>query len=129
MTLARNQSGRRLGQGFLLLMCAIAASAAPDKKSAADHWAFKPPARPAIPKVRSGNTIRTPIDAFVLGKLEQRKLGFSAEADRAALIRRLSFDLRGIPPSPQEIEQFQNDLRPDAYEQLVERYLASPRYG
>jgi len=88
-------------------------------------WAFKPVPTTAIPRVDS----RTPIDAFVLKKLDEHGLAFSPEASRATLIRRLTFDLIGLPPTPPEIDAFVSDQRPDAYELLVNRLLASPHYG
>jgi mono/diheme cytochrome c family protein len=93
-------------------------------------WAFQPMRRPAVPQVPAGvSAPRSPIDAFLLDKLAAHKLHFSEEADRPTLIRRLSIDLLGLPPSLREIEDFVNDPRPDAYEQLVDRLLASPHYG
>src|SRR6266516_6394413 len=94
-----------------------------------DHWAFRPPARPSPPNVGNPRWVRTPPDAFILARLEKEKLTPSAEADRATLLRRLSFDLLGLPPSPKEVADFLADASPDAYERLVERLLASPRYG
>jgi Protein of unknown function (DUF1553)/Protein of unknown function (DUF1549) len=93
------------------------------------HWAFQPVRRPAVPRVRAADRVRTPIDAFVLAKLEERGLGVSPPADRRELIRRVTFDLLGLPPSPDEIEDFVADTAPDAYERLVDRLLASPHYG
>lgn len=95
----------------------------------ADHWAFAPLGRPALPEARDPSPIRTAVDRFIVHALEARDLALSPEADRATLIRRLSFDLIGLPPSPEEIAAFAADRRPDAYERLVERLLASPRYG
>ncbi len=94
-----------------------------------DHWAFQPIRRPEQPKVQQPAWIRNPIDAFILSRLEQNKLKPSAEADRSTLIRRLSLDLTGLTPSVEEVQQFQADTRPDAYERLVDRLLASPHYG
>jgi len=95
----------------------------------ADWWSFKPAARPALPEVRNKKWVRNPIDLFILTKLEQEKLSPSREADRRTLIRRLSFDLTGLPPSPEEVERFIADHSPKAYENLVDRLLDSPRYG
>jgi hypothetical protein len=92
-------------------------------------WAFQKPVRPAVPRVRHVERVRTPIDAFVLARLEASGLSPSPDADRATLLRRLSFDLTGLPPSPGEVDAFLADNRPDAYERLVDRLLASPRYG
>ncbi len=93
------------------------------------HWAFRPPVRPAVPAVRHPQSARTAIDRFILSALEARGLALSAEADRATLIRRVSFDLTGLPPAPAEIDTFVADPSPDAYERMVERTLASPHYG
>jgi hypothetical protein len=93
------------------------------------HWAFQPVRRPEPPHVRDTSWVRNEIDAFVLARLEAEHVTPSPEADRVTLIRRLSFDLLGLPPSVQEVDAFVNDPRPDAYEQLVERLLASPHYG
>src|SRR5262245_27227465 len=93
------------------------------------HWAFVAPVRSAPPTTRNTAWARGPLDRFVLARLEREGLAPSPEADRYALIRRLSFDLTGLPPSPAEVEAFVNDPRPDAYERLVERFLASPRLG
>src|SRR5712691_1412088 len=86
------------------------------------HWAFKPVKRPKLPDTKHAN----PIDRFVAAKLSDNGLSLSPEADRRTLIRRLKFDLLGLPPTPEEVEEFVADSREDAYERLVERYLASP---
>lgn len=95
----------------------------------ATHWSFVKPARPALPSVNLSGWTRNEIDAFVLTRLERAGLKPSPEADRSTLLRRLSFDLRGLPPTLDEVNEFLNDARPDAYERLVDRLLASPRYG
>jgi mono/diheme cytochrome c family protein len=97
--------------------------------AAKKHWAFVPPARPELPSVKNAAWIRNPIDRFILARLEKEGITPSPEADRAALIRRLSLDLTGLPPSIQEVDDFVGDSRPDAYERLVDRLLASPHYG
>ena len=102
-----------------------AAGAAPKS----DHWAFKAPARPPLPAIRNVAWPRNPIDRFVLARLEKEGLAPSPEADRTALLRRLSLDLIGLPPTPAEIDVFLADRRPDAYDRLVDRLLASPHYG
>jgi hypothetical protein len=94
----------------------------------AKWWSLVPLRRPAIPAL-SDSWIRTPIDAFVLTKLQEKRLHPSPEADRRTQIRRLTYDLHGLPPSPAEVEAFAADKAPDAYEKLVDRLLASPRYG
>ena len=93
------------------------------------HWAFIPPKRPEVPGVRDRAWLRNPIDAFVLVQLEAKGIQPSLEADRSTLIRRLSLDLIGLPPTPEEVGWFLRDNRPDAYERVVDRLLASPHYG
>ncbi len=93
------------------------------------HWSFLPPVRPAVAPVSLKSWPRNPIDNFVLARLEREGLHPSREADRATLIRRVSLDLTGLPPSPAEVEEFERDPSPDAYEKIVDRLLASPRYG
>src|SRR6266536_2647083 len=99
----------------------------PSAKS--DHWAFRPVIRPAIPVVQRQGWARNPIDDVVLATLEAEKLAPSPEADRVTLIRRLSFDLTGLPPTPEEVGQFVSDKTPDAYEKIADRLLNSTRYG
>ncbi|HMC26907.1 MAG TPA: PSD1 and planctomycete cytochrome C domain-containing protein [Verrucomicrobiae bacterium] len=93
------------------------------------HWAFKPPVRPTEPKVKNSGWVRNPIDSFILSRLEREGLQPSPEADRVTLIRRLSLDLTGLPPTLEEIDRFLADNDPQAYRNLVEHYLASPHYG
>jgi len=93
------------------------------------HWAFRPVARPLVPAVRQTRQVRTPVDAFLLARLEEQELQFAPEATRREQIRRLKFDLTGLPPTPAEITEYLQDPAPDAYERLVERLLASPQYG
>ena len=100
----------------------------PESTDKADWWSFKPAIRPVVPHLDT-KWARNPIDQFVLAKLEEQKLAPSPEADRRTLIRRLSFDLTGLPPSPQEVDQFTGNPDPNAYEKLVDRLLESPRYG
>ena len=94
-----------------------------------EHWAFRPVARPAAPAVKDQGWVRNPVDAFVLAGLEARGLRPNPEADKRALIRRVTYDLTGLPPTPEEVRAFVNDDAPDAYERLVDRLLASPHYG
>ncbi len=94
-----------------------------------EFWAFRRPQAVAIPAVRHAGDIRNPIDAFVLHKLEAKGLALSPEADRPTLLRRASFNLTGLPPEPAEVQAFLADRAPDAYEQMIDRLLASPRYG
>ncbi|MFM2097298.1 MAG: hypothetical protein RIS70_4422, partial [Planctomycetota bacterium] len=93
------------------------------------HWAFQPPRKTAEPKVRDAARVRTPIDSFLLAKLEDKGLTFSADADRYVLIRRAYFDLIGLPPDPAAVKAFLEDTRPNAYELLIEQLLKSPHYG
>ncbi|MFM7112345.1 MAG: DUF1549 domain-containing protein, partial [Planctomycetota bacterium] len=93
------------------------------------HWAFVAPVKPALPPVRQADWCRNPIDRFVLARLEAAGLKPSREADRHTLIRRLSFDLTGLPPTPGESDAFVADERPDAFARLVDRLLAHPGYG
>src|SRR5262245_2050352 len=93
------------------------------------HWAFVPPVRPALPAVKDGAWGKNPIDAFILAGVEGMGLTPAPEADRTTLIRRLTFDLTGLPPTPEEVDAFVKDSRPDAYERLVDRLLRSEHYG
>jgi hypothetical protein len=96
------------------------------------HWAFQAPVRPALAKTQNEKWVRNPIDRFILAKLEKEGLKPSAEADRVTLIRRLSLDLIGLPPKPEEVDAFLKEVQADpeqAYEKLVDRLLASPHYG
>ena len=95
----------------------------------ARHWAFQPVKKPRVPEVKKKRWVQTPVDAFVLVKLEQKHLQPAPSADRRTLIRRVTFDLLGLPPTPEEVEAFIKEKRPDAYAQLVDRLLASPHYG
>jgi hypothetical protein len=94
-----------------------------------DFWSFRTPRPVPVPALPHAGPIHNPIDAFLLQKLQARGLTFSPVTDRRTLIRRLSLDLTGLPPQPDEVEAFVADTAPDAYERLVERLLASPRYG
>jgi hypothetical protein len=92
-----------------------------------DFWAFRPPRPVAVPQPRGH--VRNPIDAFILHTLQEKGLGFAEEADRVTLLRRAAFDLTGLPPEPEEVDAFLADRDPQAYEKLIDRLLASPRYG
>jgi hypothetical protein len=93
------------------------------------HWAFQPIERPALPQVAHRWWVRNPIDAFVLARLEAQKIVPSPEAERVTLIRRLSLDLLGLPPTPEEVDDFLKDTSTEAYEHLVDRLLGSAHYG
>jgi mono/diheme cytochrome c family protein len=132
------QKGSRLSDQQIALLRAWIDAGAPSpadevaskpKIDARDHWAFRLPVRPAPPAVKDTARVRNPIDRFVLARLEKEQIAPSPEADRTMLIRRVSLDLIGLPPSPQEVDEFLADQRPDAYDRLVDRLLASPHYG
>ena len=95
--------------------------------SVSTWWSFRKPVRPSVPAVK--NAAANPIDAFVLAKLEEKGLHAAAAADRITLARRAYFDLHGLPPTPEQVDEFVNDQSTNAYEKLVDRLLASPRYG
>lgn len=94
-----------------------------------EHWAFVAPQRPALPAVKNAAWPRNAIDNFILARLEKEGLKPAVEADRATLLRRVSLDLTGLPPTPAEVDAFLNDKAPDAYEKAVDRLLAAPHYG
>src|SRR5207237_619440 len=93
------------------------------------HWAFLKPETPHLPAVKDSSWVRNTIDSFILARLERAGLNPSAEADRTTLVRRLTLDLTGLPPTPAEVDAFLADQSPDAYEKVVDRLLASPHYG
>jgi Protein of unknown function (DUF1553)/Protein of unknown function (DUF1549)/Planctomycete cytochrome C len=93
------------------------------------HWAIVKPERPSLPAVKNMAWVRNPIDYFVLARLERERLQPSPEADRATLVRRITLELTGLPPTPAEVDAFLADRDPGAYENLVDRLLASPHYG
>src|SRR5712691_333061 len=92
------------------------------------YWAFQPVRRPKPPQVASEQWTRNPIDRFVLAQLEEEGLAPAREADKLTLLRRATFDLTGLPPTPQEVRAFLADKSPVAYEMLIDRLLASPHY-
>ena len=94
-----------------------------------EHWAYVAPKRPPVPEVKDKSWTRNPIDNFILGRLEREGLQPSPEADQATLLRRVSFDLTGLPPTLEEVNAFITDKSQDAYEKQVDRLLASPHYG
>src|SRR6185503_1048896 len=95
-----------------------------------EHWAFVKPVLPKVPKVQGSRfRVHNPIDAFIVEKLKEARIEQAPAADRHTLIRRLSLDLTGLPPAPAEVDAFVNNHSPDAYEELVDRLLASPAYG
>src|SRR4029079_5677187 len=113
---------------------ALSAKAAPQGHATvtqADRqfWSFQPLANATPPEVKNSHWCRTPIDRFVLAKLEEKDIAPNAPTDRRKLIRRVYFDLLGLPPSPEEIDVFVNDPAADAYERLIDRLLENPHYG
>lgn len=92
-------------------------------------WAFQQPKQLSVPVVKNQEWVRNPIDAFILHELEKKHLSPAPSADLRTLIRRVTYDLTGLPPSPKEVQNFLNDKSPTAYEKLIDRLLASPRYG
>ncbi len=100
-----------------------------DGDQSSNHWAFRPPVRPQVPTVRNVDRVRNSIDSFVLAALEAKELTLSADASREVWLRRASFDLIGLPPSPDEVREFLADRDELAYERMIERLLASPHYG
>ncbi|MFO0842087.1 MAG: DUF1549 domain-containing protein [Gemmataceae bacterium] len=133
------RTGPKLTEGEVALLRRWVAAGAPwpegvtlkAREGAAEGvwWSLRELTRPAIPSVKDRSWGRTPIDAFIRAALEKRGLRPAPEADRRTLVRRLSFDLTGLPPTPEEVDAFVADNRPDAYERLVDRLLASPAYG
>ncbi len=103
------------------------ADAAASRQS--DHWSFRPIQRHVPPDVAGRDAVRSPLDRFVVARLERERIAPSPEADRATLIRRVTLDLLGVPPTPDELHDFLSDSAPDAYERLVDRLLASPHFG
>lgn len=94
-----------------------------------NHWAFKPVTNPSPPTVQNETWVRNDVDRFVLSKLEAAKLAPAPEADRRTLIRRVTYDLTGLPPTPEEVDAFVADDSPEAYQRLIDRLLESPHYG
>jgi hypothetical protein len=117
--------GRALGASEIEILRAWIAQGAPYS----EHWAFLPPRQAPLPKVQTGSWVQTPIDRFILARLEQEGLPPAPRASRETLLRRASLDLLGLPPTPAEIAAFVADRSPDAYGRLVDRLLASPHYG
>jgi hypothetical protein len=129
-------SGKRLSDAQVKLLQDWVAAGAPwpdslanEDRIKAGHWAFRAPQRPTFPANRNTTWSRNPIDRFVLARLEKEGLKPSAEADRVTLIRRLSLDLVGLPPTIEEVDAFVNDTSANAYEKLVDRLLSSEHYG
>ena len=101
----------------------------PESKTASDYWAYRPLNHPQVPSVQASDWVSNPIDAFILAKLEAHGLTPAAPANKLTLIRRVYYDLTGLPPSPEAVEAFLNNTSADAYEKLINKLLKSPRYG
>ena len=114
----------RWGVGIILVFLCACAARGGAKPQATDEWALKPVVRPAVPSSTPNS-----IDAFVVARLDRERISPSPAADRRTLIRRVSFGLVGLPPTPEHMESFVSDASPDAYDKLVDRLLASPQYG
>lgn len=138
--MARNlesQAGWRRGVCWLALFAACAVAVAPVGRASDDdviekgrsHWSFQPIVAVAVPAVRNQGQVANPIDAFLLARLEKEGLSFSPLAGKRELLRRAKFDLLGLPPTPEELAAFLADDAPDAFERLIDTFLASPHYG
>jgi hypothetical protein len=112
-----------------LCLLTLAAFATADTEGAPKHWAFRPVREPALPAVKDAGWAANPIDRFILAALEAKDLRRGPPAERRALLRRVTFDLIGLPPTPAEVEAFVHDRSPDAFAKVVDRLLASPHYG
>jgi Protein of unknown function (DUF1553)/Protein of unknown function (DUF1549)/Planctomycete cytochrome C len=100
-----------------------------DELTDTEWWSFNPPKRPDVPEVIAKDKVNNPIDAFILHKLEENKLQLSPETDKLTLLRRATFDLIGVPPTPEEMKAFLDEKSDDAYSKMVEKHLANPHYG
>ena len=126
----RSQNGAAAGEPLSERQVALLTRWIEQGASWQKHWSFIPPQRPELPKdLKDANWVRNPIDAFVLQRLEREGLKPSAEADKATLLRRVSLDVTGLPPTPAELDVFLADRSPNAYEEVVDRLLRSPQYG
>ncbi len=131
MSLLKNLARGALSLSLAVVTVVFAAdqTSAPVANPTRAWWAYQPLAVVGVPDVKHRQWVRTPIDAFVLAKLEEKQLQPSKDADRAAFIRRATLDVWGLIPTPEEVDAFVDDRSPQAYERLVDRLLASPRYG
>ena len=117
--------------GLFLVLAALTGAAAPGQsfEDARKHWAYQPISNPTPPTVRSKDVVQSPVDSFLLAKLEEKELTFAKLADRRTLLRRVYYDLIGLPPTIEEIRAFEQDKSPNAFATVVDGLLASPRYG
>ena len=131
--MARKSNGIAVVVGTILTVSFCAAfETVPEKKFSdkdRQYWALQPVRRPPVPAVKQSAWVRNPIDAFILQKLEEKAIQPAPQADKISLIRRVTFDLTGLPPAPEEVDAFVTDQSANAYEKVVDRLLASPRYG
>ena len=127
----RQAANARIALGAGLLACTWVFGASPETLAddSAELWSLRPVVRPELPAVKNANWVETPVDRFILARLEAKGWQPAAPVSRAKLIRRAYFDLWGLPPSPAEVRAFVADERPDAYERLIDHLLASPHYG
>jgi hypothetical protein len=114
---------------YLAVNAASIAATGQSLEAARVHWAYQPIKSPTLPKVKSAKRVQSTIDVFLLAKLEEKNLSFAPAADKRTLLRRIYFDLIGLPPTFEEIEAFERDRSRDAFKKVVDRLLASPRYG
>ena len=124
--------GKPLPEGVVTALAAAIDSMKPVERAASkDHadWVFSPPVAPKVPQPRNAEWVKNPIDAFVLAKLEEKGYSPAPAASKRALLRRVYFDLIGLPPTEEEARGFLDDSNPDAYEKLIDKLLADPRYG
>ncbi|MBS0264388.1 MAG: DUF1549 domain-containing protein, partial [Planctomycetes bacterium] len=119
----------QLGWLALPVLIVFVAAARAENNPPPSHWAFRPVQRPPIPAVRQAELVELPVDGFILERLEAVGLSFAPLADKRTLIRRASYDLIGLPPTPDEVADFLADDSPQAFERVIERLLASPHYG
>ena len=117
--------------GVGIIPCGPSAQAAPGQsfEAARHHWAYQPIATPVLPRVKAAKRVQSPIDAFLLSRLEEKGLTFAPPADKRTLLRRVYYDLTGLPPSSEDIQAFESDTSRNAFATVVERWLASPCYG
>src|SRR5262245_46564594 len=115
--------------GLSLTVLAMSEPAKPTRPVSAPHWAYQPVQNVPVPSSNGSKWVRTPIDSFVLAKLQEKHLKPSPDASRETYIRRATLDTWGIVPTPEEVKAFTHDRSSKAYEKLVDRLLASPRYG
>ena len=122
--MTRRNLSRNLGLWIWAAICIFSSSL-----QASTFWSFQKPVTSEAPKVKNTKWAKTDIDKFILAQLETKKLKPAAPADKRTLIRRATFDLTGMPPTPQEVENFLKDKSPNAFAKVADRLLASPQYG